>query len=73
MTRRLPIFSANRGLDVMRTALKKHPLIGLLGQGFSIGDVLADYSTLCREDVLAALRFAASAVAERELPLRLSA
>jgi uncharacterized protein (DUF433 family) len=48
-------------------------VLGLLGQGCSIDDILADYPTLCREDVLAALRFAASAVDERELPLRLSA
>jgi uncharacterized protein (DUF433 family) len=48
-------------------------VVGLLGQGCSIDDVLADYSTLTREDVLAALQFAANAVDERELPLRLTA
>jgi len=48
-------------------------VVGLLGQGYSIDDVLADYSTLTREDVLAALQFAANAVDERELPLRLTA
>jgi uncharacterized protein (DUF433 family) len=48
-------------------------VIGLLGQGASIEDVLADYPTLTRDDVLAALKFAANAVDERELPLRLSA
>jgi len=48
-------------------------VIGLLGQGYSIDEVLADYPTLSRDDILAALRFAASAVDERELPLRLSA
>ncbi|MFC0526569.1 DUF433 domain-containing protein [Phytohabitans kaempferiae] len=48
-------------------------VVGLLGQGCSIDDVLADYSTLTAEDVLAALQFAANAVDERELPLRLSA
>jgi uncharacterized protein (DUF433 family) len=40
--------------------------------GCSPDDVLADYSTLSREDVLAALQFAADAVEERELPLRLT-
>jgi uncharacterized protein (DUF433 family) len=48
-------------------------VIGLLGQGGSIEDVLADYPTLRRDDILAALQFAANAVDERELPLRLSA
>jgi uncharacterized protein (DUF433 family) len=48
-------------------------VLGLLGQGYSIDDVLSDYATISRDDVLAALRFAASAVDERELPLRLPA
>jgi len=48
-------------------------VVGLLGQGYSIDDVLAEYSTLTHEDVLAALQFAANAVDERELPLRLTA
>ncbi|BCB86580.1 hypothetical protein Psuf_038930 [Phytohabitans suffuscus] len=48
-------------------------VVGLLGQGYSVDDVLADYSTLAREDVLAALQFAANAVDEREVPLRLTA
>jgi uncharacterized protein (DUF433 family) len=48
-------------------------VIGLLGQGYDVEQVLAEYPTLTRDDVLAGLRFAASAVDERELPLRLSA
>lgn len=48
-------------------------VVGLLGQGHSVDDVLAEYPTLTRDDIMAALRFAASAVDERELPLRLSA
>jgi uncharacterized protein (DUF433 family) len=48
-------------------------ILGLLGQGYGIDEVLADYPTISRADVLAALRFAASAVDERELPLRLPA
>jgi uncharacterized protein (DUF433 family) len=42
-------------------------IVGLLGQGYSLDDVLADYPTLNRDSVLAALRFAADAVDEREL------
>jgi uncharacterized protein (DUF433 family) len=48
-------------------------VIGLLGQGHDVDEVLAEYPTLTREDILAGLRFAAKAVDERELPLRLSA
>jgi uncharacterized protein (DUF433 family) len=48
-------------------------VVGLLGQGYSIDEVLGDYPTLTREGILAALRFAANAADERELPLRLSA
>jgi uncharacterized protein (DUF433 family) len=43
-------------------------VVGLLGQGYAVDEVLAQYPTLTHDDVLAALRFAASAVDERELP-----
>lgn len=58
---------------VAGTRIPVTTVIGFLGQGQSIEDVLADYPTLSRDDILAALRFAANAVDERELPLRLSA
>jgi uncharacterized protein (DUF433 family) len=58
---------------VAGTRIPVATVIGLLGQGSSIEDVLADYPTLSRDDILAALQFAANAVDERELPLRLSA
>jgi uncharacterized protein (DUF433 family) len=45
-------------------------IIGLLGQGLSIDDVLGQYPSLTAEGVLAGLRYAAQAVDERELPLR---
>ncbi|GGK95003.1 DUF433 domain-containing protein [Mangrovihabitans endophyticus] len=48
-------------------------VIGLLGQGYDATDVLAEYPTLTKDDILAGLRFAALAVDERELPLRMSA
>jgi uncharacterized protein (DUF433 family) len=48
-------------------------VIGLLGQGYDVAEVLAEYPTLTKDDILAGLRFAARAVNERELPLRLSA
>ncbi|HET8684674.1 MAG TPA: DUF433 domain-containing protein [Micromonosporaceae bacterium] len=55
------------------TRIPVSTVIGLLAHGQSIEEVLAGYPTLNREDILAALEFAANAVDERELPLRLSA
>jgi uncharacterized protein (DUF433 family) len=40
-----------------------------LAAGRSFDDVLADYPYLERDDILAALEFAAAAVQEREFPL----
>ncbi|WP_405113560.1 DUF433 domain-containing protein [Micromonospora sp. NBC_01405] len=54
-----------RGTRVTATAV-----LGQLAAGRSIDDVLGDYPYLEREDVLAALEFAAAAVSERELPIR---
>jgi uncharacterized protein (DUF433 family) len=44
-------------------------LIGQLAAGRTIDEILVDYPYLERDDVLAALDFAAHAVSERELPL----
>ena len=53
-----------RGLRVTVSAV-----LGQLAAGQSIEDVLADFPYLEREDVYAALEYAAAAVSERELPL----
>ena len=53
-----------RGLRVTVSAV-----VGQLAAGRSIEDILADFPYLEREDVLAALEYAAAAVSERELPL----
>ena len=53
-----------RGLRVTVSAV-----VGQLAAGRSVEDVLADFPYLEREDVLAALEYAAAAVSERELPL----
>ena len=45
-------------------------IVALLGDGFSVEEVLAHYPQLSESDVRAALRFAAAAVDGRELPLR---
>lgn len=45
-------------------------IVGQIGCGRSIGDVLEDYPYLEREDVLQALRYAAWRSEEREVALR---
>src|SRR5437763_12926474 len=44
-------------------------VLGQLAAGASIAEVLADYPYLEREDVLAALEYAAAIVNKRELPV----
>lgn len=44
-------------------------VLGQLAAGRTIEQVLADYPDLEREDVFAALEYAAAAVQEREIPL----
>jgi uncharacterized protein (DUF433 family) len=53
-----------RGLRVTVSAV-----VGQLAAGRSVEDVVADFPYLEREDVFAALEYAAAAVSERELPL----
>ena len=45
-------------------------IVGLIAQGLTPDDVLREYAQLTRDDVRAALEFAAAAVDERHLPLR---
>lgn len=44
-------------------------IVGQIGAGHSIDEVLRDYPYLEREDVLQALRYAAWRAEERELPM----
>ena len=44
-------------------------IIGLLAQGMSRAQVLADYPDLEPEDIEEALRYAAAALDERQIPL----
>jgi len=44
-------------------------VVGLVATGMPFDEILRDYPDLEREDILEALRFAASAVREHELPL----
>lgn len=48
-------------------------VIGLLAQGMSTADVLADYPDLQPDDIGDALRYAAATVCERQIPLVASA
>jgi uncharacterized protein (DUF433 family) len=45
-------------------------LIGVVADGMTAEETLADVDYLEREDIAEALRYAAEAVRERELPLR---
>jgi uncharacterized protein (DUF433 family) len=44
-------------------------VVGMVADGLSVEEILTAYPDLEREDVRDALRFAAEAVRERELPL----
>jgi uncharacterized protein (DUF433 family) len=45
-------------------------VVGLVASGYTWAEVVAELPPLELEDVAAALRFAADAVADREIPLR---
>ncbi|MEO8697822.1 MAG: DUF433 domain-containing protein [Acidimicrobiales bacterium] len=47
-------------------------IVGLVAEGRTIDEIIADYPQLQADDVREALRYAAEAVRERELPLRTS-
>jgi uncharacterized protein (DUF433 family) len=44
-------------------------IVGLVAEGQTIDEIIADYPQLHADDVREALRYAAEAVHERELPL----
>ena len=48
-------------------------VVGLAAQGMPEDEILSEYPDLEPEDIREALRYAAAAVDERELPLRLPA
>jgi uncharacterized protein (DUF433 family) len=58
------------GLPCIRnTRVTVSAVLGQLAAGRSVEQVLDDYPYLERDDILAALEYAAAAVQERELPL----
>ena len=58
---------------VRGTRIPAATIVGLVAQGRTAEEILADYPTLAADDVRAALEFAAMAVSERQVPLRTSA
>lgn len=56
-----------RGLRIVAT------VVAMVADGMSINEIVGAYPDLEPEDIAEALRYAASAVRERELPLRTSA
>ncbi|MFM2043992.1 MAG: hypothetical protein RLY86_2568 [Pseudomonadota bacterium] len=44
-------------------------VVGMIGAGVGIDDILADYPYLGREDILEALRYAASLAEQRDVDL----
>lgn len=58
------------GLPTIRdTRVTVSAVLGQLAAGRTVPEVLKDYPYLTRDDVLAALEYAAAALQERELPL----
>ncbi len=58
------------GLPTIRdTRVTVGMILGQLASGRSVDEVLSDYPYLERDDVLAALEYAAAAVNEREVPV----
>lgn len=48
-------------------------VVAMVADGMSVAEILGDFPDLEAEDIAEALRYAAAAVRERELPLRHSA
>lgn len=60
-----------QGLPCIRgTRVTVSAILGQLAAGQSFEDILDDYPQLAREDILAALEYAAAYTSEREISLR---
>lgn len=57
---------------VVGTRIPVHQIVGMLANGDTIEDLLQDYPSLSREDILAALDYAASLAEEEVTPLELT-
>ena len=54
---------------VKGTRLPVHQIVGMLANGDTIEDLLAEYPSLAREDVLASLEYAAVLAEEQVTPI----
>lgn len=54
---------------IRRLGIPVATVVGLVSEGFSIEQILANYPNLRAEDVVQSLAYAADAVRERQLPL----
>jgi uncharacterized protein (DUF433 family) len=55
---------------IRSTRIPVATVVGMIADGMIASDVLADFPQLAAEDIQEALRYAAAAVDEHELPLR---
>ena len=55
---------------VRSTRIPVATVVGMVAEGMTTDEILADFPQLTRDDIQDALRYAAAAVDERELPLR---
>jgi uncharacterized protein (DUF433 family) len=55
---------------VRGTRIPVATVVGMVAEGMAIAEILRDFPQLSDEDIKEALRYAAAAVDERELPLR---
>ena len=58
---------------VAGTRIPVATIVGLVAQGLTADEIVAEYPQLAHDDIRAALEFAAAAVDERHLPLRTTA
>lgn len=62
------------GVPCLRgTRIPVATIVGLVAQGRTVPEILADYPQLAADDIREALEFVADAVSERQVPLRTSA
>jgi uncharacterized protein (DUF433 family) len=55
---------------VRGTRIPVATVVGMIAEGMEHGEILAEFPQLTAEDIQDALRYAAAAVDEREIPLR---
>ena len=55
---------------VVGTRIPVTTLVGMVAEGMTVDDIVAEFPQLTAADIQESLRYAAAAVDERELPLR---